>query len=235
MLIAFLKGFGAGSGLIIAIGAQNAFVLSQGIKKNHYIVIPLICAVCDALLITLGVTGMGLFLASTRTLSLMAGMGGAVFLFLYGLRSFKSALAGGSLSSDEKARTSLKAAILTTLAVTLLNPHVYLDTVVLLGSLSSQFHPPAHLYFGAGAVMASFSWFFALGVGGRLLAPPGIYQGRLMESIEFSGGDNHVGHCRFCFKGIIPHLNICRTRLVPFQHFFLIRAFFSIIFSLQIR
>jgi L-lysine exporter family protein LysE/ArgO len=171
VLIAFLKGFGAGSGLIIAIGAQNAFVLSQGIKKNHYIVIPLICAVCDALLITLGVTGMGLFLASSRTLSLMAGLGGAVFLFLYGLRSFKSALAGGSLSSDEKTGTSLKTAVLTTLAVTLLNPHVYLDTVVLLGSLSSQFHPPAHLYFGAGAVMASFSWFFALGVGGRLLAP----------------------------------------------------------------
>jgi L-lysine exporter family protein LysE/ArgO len=171
VLIAFLKGFGAGSGLIIAIGAQNAFVLSQGIKKNHYIVIPLICAVCDALLITLGVTGMGLFLASSRTLSLAAGMGGAVFLFLYGLRSFRSALAGGSLSSDEKTKTSLKTAVLTTLAVTLLNPHVYLDTVVLLGSLSSQFHSPGHLYFGAGAVMASFSWFFALGVGGRLMAP----------------------------------------------------------------
>nr|NJM03834.1 amino acid transporter [Desulfobacula sp.] len=171
VLIAFLKGFGAGSGLIIAIGAQNAFVLSQGIKKNHYIVIPLICAVCDALLITLGVTGLGLFLASSRTLSLVAGMGGAIFLFFYGLRSFKSALAGGSLCSGENAGTSLKTAALTTLAVTLLNPHVYLDTVVLLGSLSSQFHPPGHLYFGAGAVMASFSWFFALGVGGRLLAP----------------------------------------------------------------
>ncbi len=171
MLIAFLKGFGAGSGLIIAIGAQNAFVLSQGIKKNHYILIPLTCAVCDALLITLGVTGMGVFLASSRTLSLIAGIGGAAFLFLYGIRSFKSALAGGSLSSDGMAGSSFKTALLTTLAVTLLNPHVYLDTVVLLGSLSSQFKPPGHLYFGAGAVMASFLWFFVLGLGGRLSAP----------------------------------------------------------------
>ena len=171
MLIAFLKGFGAGSGLIIAIGAQNAFVLSQGIKKNHYILIPLICAFCDGLLITLGVTGTGVFLASSRTLSLIAGIGGAVFLFLYGIRSFKSVLAGGSLSPEDKTGPSLKTAILTTLAVTLLNPHVYLDTVVLLGTLSSQFNPPANLYFGAGAVMASFFWFFSLSLGGRILAP----------------------------------------------------------------
>ncbi len=171
MLIAFLKGFGAGSGLIIAIGAQNAFVLSQGIKKNHYILISLICAVCDALLITLGVSGVGVFLASSRTLSLIAGIGGAGFLFLYGTRSFKSALGGGSLSLDEKTEMPLKTAILTTLAVTLLNPHVYLDTVVLLGSLSSQYNPPGNFYFGTGAVAASFSWFFALGLGGRLLAP----------------------------------------------------------------
>ncbi|MBW2653528.1 MAG: amino acid transporter [Deltaproteobacteria bacterium] len=171
MLLTFLKGFGIGSGLIIAIGAQNAFVLSQGVRKNHYIVIPLICAVCDALLILLGVTGMGTLIASSKSLSLIAGIGGAGFLFIYGIRSFRSAIRGGSLSANQKAESSLKAAILTTLAVTLLNPHVYLDTVILLGSISSQFKQPGHIFFGAGAVMASFVWFFSLSIGGKMLAP----------------------------------------------------------------
>ena len=171
MLLTFLKGFGAGSGLIIAIGAQNAFVLSQGVRKNHYIVIPLICAVCDALLIILGVTGMGTLIASSKSLSLIAGIGGAGFLFIYGIRSFKSAIRGGSLSANQNAESSLKAAVLTTLAVTLLNPHVYLDTVILLGSISSQFKQPGHIFFGAGAVTASFVWFFSLSIGGKMLAP----------------------------------------------------------------
>ncbi|MCK5350523.1 MAG: amino acid transporter [Desulfobacula sp.] len=170
-MLTFLKGFGAGSGLIIAIGAQNAFVLSQGVRKNHYIVIPLICAVCDALLIILGVTGMGTLIASSKNLSLIAGIGGAVFLFIYGIRSFKSAIRGGSLSANQKTESSLKATILTTLAVTLLNPHVYLDTVILLGSISSQFKQPGHIFFGAGAVTASFIWFFSLSIGGKMLAP----------------------------------------------------------------
>ncbi|MBU8850178.1 MAG: LysE/ArgO family amino acid transporter, partial [Desulfobacterales bacterium] len=163
--------FGIGSGLIIAIGAQNAFVLSHGVRKNHYIIIPLICAVCDALLIILGVTGMGTLIASNKSLSLVAGIGGAVFLFIYGIRSFRSAIRGGSLAANQKDESSLKAAILTTLAVTLLNPHVYLDTVILLGSISSQFQQPGHIFFGAGAVTASFVWFFSLSLGGRMLAP----------------------------------------------------------------
>ncbi len=171
MLLTFLKGFGTGSGLIIAIGAQNAFVLSQGVKKRHYIIIPLICAICDALLIALGVTGMGTLIASIKPLSMIAGIGGALFLFVYGLGSFKSAYKGGALSTSEKAKNTLKSAILTTLAVTLLNPHVYLDTVILLGSLSSQFKTPGHLYFGAGAMVASFAWFFSLSLGGKILAP----------------------------------------------------------------
>ena len=171
MLLTFLKGFGAGSGLIIAIGAQNAFVLSHGVKKNHYIIIPLICAVCDALLIILGITGMGTLIASSKSLSLIAGIGGAGFLFSYGIGSFRSAIKGGGLSVNQKAESSLKAAVLTTLAVTLLNPHVYLDTVILLGSISSQFKQPGHIFFGAGAVMASFVWFFSLSIGGKMLAP----------------------------------------------------------------
>jgi L-lysine exporter family protein LysE/ArgO len=171
MLLTFLKGFGAGGGLIIAIGAQNAFVLSQGVRKNHYIIIPLICAVCDALLIALGVTGMGSLIASSKTLSLIAGIGGAAFLFLYGIGSFRSAIKGGALSASQKVTTSLKKVVFTTLAVTLLNPHVYLDTVILLGSISSQFKQPGHLFFGAGAMLASFVWFFSLSLGGKMLAP----------------------------------------------------------------
>lgn len=108
MLITFLKGIGTGGGLIIAIGAQNAFVLSQGVKKSHYIVIPLICAVCDALLIALGVTGVGTLIAANKTLSFFAGVGGALFLFFYGLNAFKSAIKGGSLTTSDALQTSLK-------------------------------------------------------------------------------------------------------------------------------
>lgn len=171
MLLTFLKGFGTGGGLIIAIGAQNAFVLSQGVRKNHYIIIPLICAVCDAILICFGVTGMGTLIASSKSLSLIAGIGGAGFLFIYGIGSFRSAFKGGSLSTGQKADSSLKAAVFTTLAVTLFNPHVYLDTIILLGSISSQFEQPGNIYFGTGAVMASFIWFFSLSLGGKMLAP----------------------------------------------------------------
>ena len=106
-----------------------------------------------------------------KNLSLIAGIGGAAFLFFYGIKSFASAVKGGSLAANPKAETSLKAAVLTTLAVTLLNPHVYLDTIILLGSISSQFKPPGHLFFGAGASLASFIWFFSLSLGGRMLAP----------------------------------------------------------------
>lgn len=171
MLITFLKGFGTGGGLIIAIGAQNAFVLSQGVRRNHYIVIPLVCAVCDALLITLGVTGVGTIIAASQTLSLYAGIGGALFLFCYGLGSFRSAIKGNSLTEDAGVKTSLKKAVLTTLAVTLLNPHVYIDTILLIGSIAGQFNAPGHIYFGAGAAAASFVWFFFLSLGSRVLAP----------------------------------------------------------------
>ncbi|MCP4020831.1 MAG: amino acid transporter [Desulfobacteraceae bacterium] len=171
MIIPLIKGFGTGCGLIIAIGAQNAFVLNQGVKKNHYVVVPLICALCDALLIAIGVTGVGTVIASSRSLSLFAGIGGALFLFFYGCISFRSAVQGGSLSSDSKAQTSLKTVILTTLAVTLLNPHVYIDTVILMGSLSGQFEHLGRIWFGAGAALASFVWFFSLSLGSRILAP----------------------------------------------------------------
>ena len=171
MLLTYLKGLGTGGSLIIAIGAQNAFVLSQGVRKNHYLIIPLICALCDAVLVSLGVTGTGTLIAASPVLSMVAGAGGSIFLFVYGAMAFHSALKGGSMTTEEGGRTSLKAAVSATLAVTLLNPHVYLDTVVLMGSLASQFPAPQRPLFGAGAITASFVWFFALSLGAGLLAP----------------------------------------------------------------
>lgn len=171
MLMPFIQGFGMGAGLIIAIGAQNAFVLSHGVRKNHSFIIPLICSICDALLIMAGIAGVGAFVAANPFLTSLAAWGGAVFLSWYGMKAFSSAIKGGSLDSDEQTRKSLQSAILATLAVTLLNPHVYLDTIILLGSISGQFQGNGRIYFGAGAMSASFIWFFSLSLGGRMLAP----------------------------------------------------------------
>lgn len=171
MIFTFLKGMATGGGLILAIGAQNAFVLSQGVRRHHILVIPLICAICDAILISLGVMGLGRIIASSRVLSLATGLGGAIFLFWYGANAFRSALRGGRLEADQAGKPSLKSAVLATLAVTLLNPHVYIDTIILLGSLAGQFPDPGRVLFGAGAMTASFIWFFTLSIGAGMLAP----------------------------------------------------------------
>jgi len=171
MLIQFAQGFGMGGGLIVAIGAQNAFVLSHAVRKNYILIIPLICIVCDGLLIAVGVSGVGTAVASSPGLTRLATWGGAAFLLWYGARAFKSALQGGKLEADKEVAPTLKAAVLATLAVTLLNPHVYLDTVVLLGSVSGQYNQAGRIFFGVGAVTASVLWFFSLSFGGRMLAP----------------------------------------------------------------
>ena len=155
----------------MAIGAQNAFVLSQGVRGNHHVPIALICILCDAIFITAGVAGFGAAVSSNPFLSQLVAWGGAGFLFFYGWGSLRSAMRGGSLDTDERAAKSLKAAVVATLAVTLLNPHFYLDTVVLLGGVSSQFHGDDRLSFWAGAVSASTIWFFCLSFGARMLAP----------------------------------------------------------------
>lgn len=171
LLIPYIQGFGTGAGLIIAIGAQNAFVLSQSIKKNNHLTVCLVCALCDAILITLGVLGTGDLVASNPMLLKPAAWGGAAFLAWYGLGSFRSAIKGGKLESEEVATTGLRSIIMLTLAITLLNPHVYLDTVVMLGSISGQYAGDARYIFGLGAITASFIWFYTLGFGGRALAP----------------------------------------------------------------
>ncbi len=172
ILTAFLEGLGTSAGLIIAIGAQNAFVLKQGILKNHVFVTVLSCAAIDALLITAGVGGFGTVLASNAILLIIAKWGGAAFLSYYGFRAFKAAFKNQSLEvSREPIKPSLKETFLTIFAVSFLNPHCYLDTVVLLGSISSQFPEGARFFFGLGAVAASFLWFFGMGYGARYLAP----------------------------------------------------------------
>lgn len=171
MLLTFLKGLGTGAGLIIAIGAQNAFVLSQGVRKNHVLTIALICSFSDVLLISIGVSGIGTLVSQSEQLRSFATIGGAVFLFWYGCRSFLSAWNGGSIKAEESSLNTLKGVTISTLAVTFLNPHIYLDTIVLMGSISSTFQGTGRYIFGAGAILASFIWFFSLSFGGRALAP----------------------------------------------------------------
>ncbi|SDL09575.1 L-lysine exporter family protein LysE/ArgO [Maridesulfovibrio ferrireducens] len=171
MILPYMQGFGTGGGLIVAIGAQNAFVLTQSIKKNHHLKICLVCALCDAVLITLGVLGTGDFVASHPMWLKPAAWGGAAFLAWCGFSSFRSAINGGKLESDEETVTGVRPIIMMTFAITLLNPHVYLDTIVMLGSISGQYSGEARYFFGFGAVTASFIWFYTLGFGGRALAP----------------------------------------------------------------
>lgn len=167
----FIAGLSLGFSLILAIGSQNAFVLKQGLKREHVFVICLLCAVSDALLIALGVSGFSAIIAKAPEVESFARYGGAIFLATYGARSFWAAVsANESLIPAENGNTSLAVAITTCLAFTWLNPHVYLDTVVLLGAVSAQF-PGQALYFTIGATLASFVFFFALGYGARLLTP----------------------------------------------------------------
>lgn len=168
----FVEGCGTGAGLIIAIGAQNAFVLKQGILKNHVFLTALTCALIDALLISVGVGGFGVLLTSNTLLLTIARWGGAAFLGYYGFRSFRSVFKSESLKLDSKSEhLSLKMALGTALALSLLNPHVYLDTVILLGSIGAQFPASERVFFAWGAMLASFVWFFGLGYGAAYLGP----------------------------------------------------------------
>lgn len=170
-MTAFWPGFWLGFSLIVAIGSQNAFVLKQGLKREFVFIICLICAVSDAILISIGVSGFYLIINQLPWVEPLARIGGGMFLLAYGLRSFWSAFTQtGNLSAAENSAPSLARAVATCLAFTWLNPHVYLDTVVLMGSISTQY--VGHkLEFALGAVLASFLFFFALGFGARLLAP----------------------------------------------------------------
>lgn len=157
-----LTGFFTGLSLIIAIGAQNAFVLRQGLKKEHVLVIVLICAISDALLITLGIFGLGALIQTLPWLLEVLRWVGVAYLIWFGISSLRNAFKDQTLSASEVESSTLKKAVLTTLALTFLNPHVYLDTLIFLGGIGNQFGDGRWL-FAIGAVCASFLWFFSVG------------------------------------------------------------------------
>ncbi|MFF0015539.1 LysE/ArgO family amino acid transporter [Streptomyces sp. NPDC005374] len=180
-LSAAAAGFGTGLSLIVAIGAQNAFVLRQGIRRDAVLAVVGICALSDALLIALGVGGVGaVVVAWPGALTLVGWIGGG-FLLCYGVLAARRVVRPGEsgLRAEGAAEGSRKRAVLTCLAMTWLNPHVYLDTVFLLGSVAAD-RGPLRWTFGLGAVLASLCWFAALGFGarllGRLLAGPAAWR-----------------------------------------------------------
>lgn len=170
MNIAFVSGFWLGLSLLLAIGAQNAFVLRQGIRGEYVFVVCLICAVSDAALIALGVAGMGAIVDLYPWLIDWLRYGGAAFLFVYGGRSLYSAFSQSHAieTNGRGAGLPLGQVVATCLLLTWANPHVYLDTLVLLGSIAAQFGP-YDVVFAFGAIVASFTFFFALGYGARSL------------------------------------------------------------------
>jgi len=170
MFWGFVFGFGLGASLIIAIGAQNAFILRQGILRQHVFVLCLICAVADAVLIAIGVAGVGAIIANSPNLLFFIRLGGAAFLLWYAFVAIRRAMNPVGLEANVQASPSLKVAISTCLAFTFLNPHVYVDTVLLVGA-SAPHEGNAKQAYAFGAMLASFVWFFGLGYGARLLEP----------------------------------------------------------------
>ena len=168
----FFTAFALAAGLIMAIGAENAHVLRQGIAGHYVGITVILCGFFDTVLMTSGVFGFGWLLTQLPMLEDVARLGGAVFLLWYGSRCVRSAMAPlSSVSVESRVATSLPAAIATVSAFTLLNPHVYLDTVVLVGSIGGQYEGSARTVFAVGAFTASWVWFIALGYGARLVRP----------------------------------------------------------------
>lgn len=165
----FLFGFATSISLIAAIGAQNAFVLRQGIRDEHVLPVVTLCAASDLVLILAGIAGVGALVTAHPGLTAVARYGGAAFLIGYGLLAARRAMRPAALTPADSAPARLGAVLVTCLALTFLNPHVYLDTVVLLGTLANQ-QCDGRWLFGAGAAAASVVWFFGLGFGARRLA-----------------------------------------------------------------
>lgn len=166
----YLNGLLVAAGLIMAIGAQNAFVLAQGLRREHHFPVAMLCVLCDAVLVAVGVFGLANVLAQNPTLLAIARWGGVVFLGWYGLQALRRACSTQSLEQNGSTGVrSRRAVLLSALAVTLLNPHVYLDTVLLIGSLGAQQTEPGA--YVVGAASASLLWFSALALGAAWLAP----------------------------------------------------------------
>lgn len=172
LLTPTVLGFGTGLALIVAIGSQNAFVLRQGIRGEHVTAVVLVCSVSDALLIAAGIAGVGVLLQSNPVIVDVVRFAGAAFLVGYGIMAARRALRPGALTaSGRQPAAGLGAALSTVLALTWFNPHVYLDTVLLIGSVANQQAQDLRWWFGGGAIAASIAWFSALGFGARVLRP----------------------------------------------------------------
>ncbi|MDG9924628.1 MULTISPECIES: LysE/ArgO family amino acid transporter [unclassified Pseudomonas] len=165
----YLNGLLVAAGLIVAIGAQNAFVLAQSLRREHHLPVAALCVLCDALLVTAGVFGLAAVLAKSPLLLAVARWGGAAFLLWLGVQALRRALSPQALRQQDSGPRSRRAVLLAALAVTLLNPHVYLDTVLLIGSLGAQ--QPVPGAYALGAASASLIWFFTLALGAAWLAP----------------------------------------------------------------
>lgn len=185
---AMLQGVILGLGMIIPLGAQNAYILGQGINRNHHLLAATLCILCDITLIIAGIYGASALIKSSEWLMLLITWGGITFLFFYGAQSFKAVIKNTYEASKNKTSLkSIKAVIATTLAVTLLNPHVYLDTVIILGSVGGQFKDNAKLAFALGTILASFIWFYGLAAGAAKMAPL-LSQPKVLRIIDFIVG-----------------------------------------------
>lgn len=169
---AFYAGFLLSIGLIVAIGPQNAYVIRKGLKKRHVLLSTTLCFLSDALLIALGAAGVGELLQSGGTWSFVITGAGVLFLFWYGAKSFKDALHPKTLTEEDLENAGAKSrgkewpvVVLTLLAFTFLNPHVYVDTLLIIGGVSAQYALPARTFFAAGAILASGVWFYGIGYG----------------------------------------------------------------------
>jgi L-lysine exporter family protein LysE/ArgO len=171
MLFSVLEGFSIGASLIIAIGAQNAFVIRQGLRRQHLLLTASVCSLIDALFILVGVLGFGHLIASYPLFMALMRYLAIAFLFVYGALSFKAALHPKPLKAALGVPPSATKTLLILLALGFFNPHVYLDTILLLGSIASQRPEEEQIPFALGAIAASFTWFFAITYGAQLIAP----------------------------------------------------------------
>ncbi|MBS0288864.1 MAG: amino acid transporter [Proteobacteria bacterium] len=168
-----VEGFAIGAGLIMAIGAQNAFLLRQGLKRQHLFLCAMTCALSDAMLIVLGVTGIGELMSEFPMIANIMRWGGALFLICYGIRSFRNVFHPHAMVAalENGTKQTKLTTFLALLGFTYLNPHTYIDTFLLLGTIGAEQPPSEHIPFMIGAVSASFTWFFSLTYGASKLTP----------------------------------------------------------------
>jgi L-lysine exporter family protein LysE/ArgO len=188
MFATTLQGFMLGLAMIIPIGAQNAFVLSRGIHRNHHLLAATLCCLCDLILIGIGVFGGANLLAASPIGLAILTWGGVLFLGGFGIRALHSAWRGqGAVLTHSSPLMGIKSVVAMTLGVTLLNPHVYLDTLMLLGSFGSQLTESLRPAFATGAMLASFVWFYSLAFGAAALSP-WLGLGRVQQAIDTTVG-----------------------------------------------